>query len=101
MIDLIGMIDSPGDWLRLLIFITCATCLLVLAFRLVTRGRKWNPKTRDIWFAMMTWSLAGVFIGVQGIQESLSISPRTLLVTIAALVTLNALRRSGEWGDDD
>lgn len=93
-------ISSAGDWLRLLIFVACTSCLIFLAIRFVKRRKDWNAKTRDYWFAMTTWSLAGAAIGVQGIYEHIPISPRTVLVTVAALVTLNGLRRQGGWGDE-
>lgn len=101
MTEHIPVIDSPGDILRLIILIVCLACLVMLAGRFMTRHGRWNPKTRDYWFAMVTWSLAGVFIGVQGLMEELPISPRTILVTMAALVTFNGLRRTGGWGDND
>ena len=94
-------IHNFGDAFRLLIFIVCVICLVLLAYQFFKRRALWNPKTRDYWFALVMWSVAGVVIGADGLFHDRALNPRTILVTIAALATLNALHRKGKWGADD
>lgn len=91
------------DWIdiwRLALLVVCVGCIGLLAVRMKTNGRNWNPKTRDYWFALLMWCIAGVVLAVEGIIRDSIFSIRLVFVTAAALVTLNGLRRKGSWGDN-
>lgn len=90
-----------GDVLRLIIFTICMWCLILLALRLVHKRHKWNVKTKNYWFAMVMWCLAGCTIAIEGIYKGTEVGPRTIMVTLASVTSLIGLHQRGGWGADE
>jgi hypothetical protein len=90
--------DWTDAW-RLGLFVVTLSSLILLTCRVCRHGKNWNPKTKDYWFALVMWSLAGLVVSIEGVIRDSTFGMRLVFVTAAALVTLNGLRRKGAWGD--
>lgn len=84
--------------LRVAIFVMCAGSVLTLLMRFKNNRDNWNAKTRDYWYALVSWSVAGMVIAVEGIRHDTPFGVRTVFVTVSAVVSLIGLRRKGDWG---
>lgn len=91
--------DDWHDWARLITFFVCSTCLFVLLLRYRQNRKKWNMKTRDYWYSLVMWCLAGCVIAIEGIYRNSDFSPRSVFVIAASCVTLKGLAQKGEWGE--
>lgn len=87
------------DVWRLLVLLISLRCLFLLGLRFAKHSSKWNTKTRDYWFAMVMWCVAGVAIPIEGILRDSPIGGRLVFLTMASVVTLKALVSSGAWGE--
>lgn len=92
--------DGWYDIWRIVVFLVCLICMVVLGNRFRRNSKDWNAKTKDYWWSLMCWSTAGVVVAFQGFVQHVGLTPVLLFVTLAALVSLNGLRRSGAWGGD-
>lgn len=96
-----GPLDDWHDSLRVLSFLACVYSFLMLIIRSKKRSYIWNVKTKDYWFALLTWTLGGCILTIQGIVLDLPFTPGVVLVTAASLVTGKAVHSRGGWGDTD
>ena len=87
------------DWCRVLNLSLSAVCVYILGRRFGKKGADWNAKTRDYWFALVMWSVAGVAMSLEGILRNSVPGTRLLFICLASLVTLRGLLRRGTWGD--
>lgn len=94
--------DGVNDWhdfVRVLAFFISVFCLVKLGIRYQQAGRNWNVKTKDYWFALVMWSLAGCVFTVQGVVLDRPFTPGFVFLTAAILVTGKGLARKGSWGN--
>lgn len=96
-----GSINDWHDILRTLAFFVSIYCVIVLAIHYKRDGRNWNVKTKDYWFALMMWSLAGCVFAGQGVVLDRPFTPGFVFLTAAVLVTGKGLARKGPWGSDE
>lgn len=89
------------DFWRVGIILVCAGCLWFLLQRYRHNSSTWNEKTRDYWFSLVMWSLAGAVLAIQGMILNFPFGPGLVFVTMAALVSLKGLLKRGEWGGSD
>jgi hypothetical protein len=89
------------DFWRVGIILVCVGCLWFLAKRYRANSDTWNEKTRDYWFSLVMWSLAGGVLAIQGMVLNFPFGPGLVFVTAAALVSLKGLLKQGEWGGSD
>lgn len=93
--------NAPNDWhdlVRVLAFFISVYCVVILLLRWKRDSKDWNVKTRDYWYALFMWSLAGCVFTVQGVALDRPFTPGFVFLTAAVLVTGKGLHRKGEWG---
>lgn len=96
-----GYFNHWHDYLRLVIFLICLVCSVMLIIRWGRHRKHWNEKTLDYWYAMIMWSIAGCSFGLEGILRDRPFGPSTVLVCCAAVTSLKGLLQNGEWGWED
>lgn len=73
-------------------------------YRLVCDNLKfshtWNTKTKDAWYAVFMWSVAGVVLPIQGILLDRPLTAGYLIIFAATMVTGKFLHTKGPWGGD-
>lgn len=89
------------DWWRALNMAVCMACVIVLGRRFVKNHHDWNTKTRDLWFALVLWSVAGISLSLEAILQDLSFTPRVEFLFVASVVTLKGVARKDAWGGHD
>lgn len=93
--------DQWHDYWRLLIAISSLYCIFLLVKRFRDNRDTWNEKTRDYWFSLLMWTLAGVVGCAQGIFFNYPFGPSLVFTTAAVVVSLKGLLRKGDWGGSD
>ena len=93
--------DQWHDWARLVIFFVCLTSIIILIKRFRLNRNGWNSKTRDYWYSLVMWSLAGCVITVEGVYQDSDFGFRGVFVIAASLITLKGLLQKGEWGETE
>ena len=93
-------VDSWTDVLRVLVLFVSVYCVVLLLIRHQQEALRWNVKTKDLWYALLMWSLAGCVFAVQGIALDRPFTPATVFLTAAVLVTGKGVHRKGRWGGD-
>lgn len=93
------IIDSFTDVARVITFCVSLYCVGLLIHRYRTRHMLWNKKTLDYWYALFMWSVSGCVFTVQGIVLDRPLTPATVCLIAAVLVTGKGLHQSGPWGD--
>lgn len=91
-------LDQWHDYLRLAMFLVNAGCLLLLIRRYMQQSNHWNVKTRDYWYALFMWCLAGCVLTAQGVVLDRPFTPAVVFVTAASLASLKGLLTKGAWG---
>lgn len=86
------------DSWRVLVAVSCTWALWILHTRFIKHGESWNPKTRDYWFSLVMWCLAGLVLSIQNVFLNAPLGPSLVFSTMAAMVTIRGLCRKGEWG---
>lgn len=100
--NLFGLkVDDVIDWWRLVAFALCLIALVILMRRFVQFRDDWNEKTRDQWYSLVMWIVAGGAYAIQGIFFEVPFGPALVIMTAAVLVSLKALLQKGTWGGDD
>lgn len=89
------------DWWRALLFLICVASLVLLGLRYFGNRECWNEKTKDYWYSMVMWTLAGLTISIEGVVRDSPLGVRLVIVTAASLVSLKALAKKGPWGGSD
>lgn len=89
------------DWVRVVVACLCATSLFILLKRYRAHNQKWNEKTKDYWFSLVMWVLAGLIGSAQGAFYHNPLGPSLIFSIAAGTVTLKGLLRKGEWGGSD
>lgn len=92
--------DDFLDWFRILLFGLSVFSAVTLVLRYRRGGANWNVKTKDYWYSALMWSLAGCVFTVQGIALNRPLTPATVFMTAAILVTAKAVVRKGDWGSN-
>lgn len=95
------MLDDWHDWFRLVGLLICVYTLAILASRSARFRSEWNTKTRDLWFALVMWTLTGVALAVEGVVEDRPLEPRLVFYFIASVIGLKGIIRKGSWGGHD
>lgn len=90
--------DQWHDFLRVVIFAVSLYSVVYLLRRFPQSGQSWNPKTKDYWFALLMWSIAGCAFTIQGVILDRPFTPATVFLSAAVLVTGRGLHRKGGWG---
>lgn len=93
------VLNEWHDWVRVFAFFISLLCLAKLVVRYRQQSDGWNVKTKDYWFALTMWSLAGCVFTVQGITLDRPFTPGFVFMTSAILVTGKGLYRKGAWGN--
>lgn len=86
------------DWLRVFDAVLSLYCMYALIRRYRDKGKTWNRKTRDYWYALLVWSAAGLSIAIQGVFFDLPITPSLVLLTAASLTAAKGVSTKGSWG---
>jgi hypothetical protein len=93
------MWDAYDVW-RLFNFLICAPCFIILIARYRQNHWRWGTKTADFWFALATWTFTGSYSSIEGIVVNAPPGLRVMFISVGGLVTLKALARKGEWGEN-
>lgn len=93
-------INDWHDAVRAIAFFVSLYCLVKLIVRYKQNESSWNVKTKDYWFAMVMWSLAGCVFAAQGIALDRPFTPGFVFMSAAILVSGKAMFRKGSWGSD-
>lgn len=88
------------DTVRVIGFIACFSCFVVLLLRYRKNHWSWNVKTTDYWFALAVWTFTGSASSVEGIVLDTEPGFRLVFIIAGGLVTLKALLRKGAWGEN-
>ena len=88
------------DFLRLLLFFVGAYSLTILLVRYRNGGKDWNVKTKDHWFGLVMWSLAGCVFSLQGVALDRPLTVGFVFLTAAVLATGKAVHKNGDWGSN-
>ena len=91
-------INDWHDVVRVVAFFVSLFSLAKLIIRYQQSRNEWNVKTKDYWFALLMWSLAGCVFTVQGITLDYPFTPGFVFLTAAILVTGKGLHQKGTWG---
>ena len=91
-------IDDLLDVFRAILFFISAYSVLVLIARYRKEKNDWNQKTVDIWYGFLMWSLSGCVFTIQAIALDRPLTPATVFITAAILVTGKAVHQKGVWG---
>lgn len=92
------------DWIdlgRVVIFFLSLWCCYTLLRRLFANLDNWNTKTKDLWYSMFMWSVVGIVSMSQGVLLDRPLTPTTVVISAAVLVTGKGLHRKGSWGGVD
>jgi hypothetical protein len=87
------------DFVRGVGFCVSIFCVAVLLIRWRQKSAGWNEKTKDYWYALLMWSLAGCVFTVQGIVLDRPFTPGFVFLIAAILVTGKGLHQKGDWGE--
>lgn len=85
---------------RAIVCLVCAFSFVRLLWRFWKYGKNWNGKTRDYWYSLTMWSLAGMSLTAESIIRQAPFRYSIVFVTAAAAASLIGLRRKGGWGSD-
>lgn len=96
-----SLFDDWHDFLRLFNAIVCAIALFLLWKRFLQSKNSWNTKTRDYWYAVVMWCVAGFAIAIEGVVRDSSMGARPVILFVAGVVTLKGLLKKGSWGSSD
>lgn len=91
-------LDDWHDYFRVGLFLMSLWCCITLLRRYVSHAGDWTDKTKDYWYSLFLWSIAGCLIPIQGILLDLPLNPALVITTAAVLVTGRGLNRAGGWG---
>lgn len=94
-------LDDWHDILRFVVFLVSLYAMTVLVLRWRQYSREWTNKTKDYWYALLMWTFVGVVGSIQGILLDRSLTPATVVLTAAVLVTAKGLHTKGAWGGED
>lgn len=92
---------------RAAVFLICAISLIVMVGGFIRYRKGWNKKTRDYWYGRVMWTVAGMALSFEGIDENVHLRYGLIFVSVAALATLKGNLQRGPWGykkdmlDDD
>lgn len=89
------------DYLRVVVFFVSVYGFFALLFRFKNRSEGWNTKTRDYWFALLMWCLAGCVLMIQGVVLDRPFTPGSVFTMAAVFVTAKGLHKRGSWGDSE
>ena len=87
-----------ADYLRLFNFVACVSCLLILLLRFKKFHHQYNEKTRDYWFALTTWTVAGLVGSLASVLLNAPTNPGTVLTTAAVLASIKGALSRSAWG---
>jgi hypothetical protein len=96
-------LDEWYDLLRVGMFLLSLGCTvtLLLKWRRYSESQSWTSKTKDYWYSMFMWSIVGQVTSIQSIYLDRPLTPATVTILAAVLVTVNGLRKKGTWGGKD
>lgn len=92
------VLDEWHDFLRVVIFFISLYCIITLFRRWRRDHKDWNTKTTDYWYALLMWSLAGCVLSAQGVTLDRPLTPGTVFLAAAIVVTGKGLHQKGDWG---
>lgn len=93
-------LDDPSDWVRLVLMLSCLCSAIILLIKYKHKSKSWNSKTKDYWYSLLMWSIAGISFGIEGIYKDRPPGPTLVFVFAAAVVTAIGVKKPGNWGDD-
>lgn len=93
-------VDDWHDLIRVASFLLCVFSLAYLG-RTRTQdenAHRWSRKTKDLWLAMVMWSITGIALAIEGLSEDRPLEPRPIFYFIASVMTTRGVFRKGRWG---
>lgn len=87
------------DVLRVITFLVSVYSATTLLIRYKQNHHAWNTKTKDYWYALFMWSLAGAEFCIQGIALDRPLTPATVFMIAAVLVTGKGVHNKSGWGN--
>ena len=93
-----------NDWVdlgRVAMIVLSLWCCYTLIQKYRKNNEQWTTKTKDYWFALLMWAIAGAVTMTQGILLDRPLTPATVVIVAAVLVTGKGLNQKGAWGGDD
>lgn len=90
--------DDWLDLIRVAAFVVGIYCTVLLLIRFKRHGKTYNSKTKDIWFSMVMFSIAGVVAMVQGLVLDRPFTPAFVCIVAAIFAGGKAVRQKGPWG---
>jgi hypothetical protein len=94
-------LDDWHDFLRLGVFVISIYAFVMLIVRWRQYADEWTDKTKDYWYALLMWTFVGIVGSIQGIIMDRPLTPATVVLTAAVLVTGRGLHTKGAWGGED
>lgn len=91
----------PFDWhdfVRVIAFCVAVYSFVTLINRFRKSGSDWNTKTKDYWYALTMWSLAGSVLTVQSILLDRPFTPGFVFLITGILVTGKGVHNKSDWG---
>lgn len=80
-------IDQWHDVVRIFLFWMSIVSVILLLIQIREHGNEWSVRTKDGWFALLMWSMAGVVLTMQGIVLNRPFTPGFVFIAAAILVT--------------
>lgn len=90
--------DDWHDFIRVITFIISLYSTIMLAVHYKNHHKDWNERTIDFWYAMMSWSIGGCILAVQGVYLDRPFTAGFVAVSAAIFVTGKAVHANGPWG---
>lgn len=94
-------INDLVDVFRAIVAAVLFFSLYILLVRFKRNGKDWNTKTRDLWYSLFMWTIAGITLMFQGILLDRPLTPATMAVFAASFVTGKGVFKKGDWGGSD
>lgn len=93
--------DNVLNICRFLVLLLSLWCCYKLLWRFRKFGDNYTGKTKDYWYALLMWAVVGVVTMAQGIYLNRPLTPATIIIAAAVLVTGKGLHSKGSWGGDE
>ena len=92
-------LDEWHDYLRFILLLACCVSFVMLVHKYLGHRKYWNMKTKDYWYALLMWSIAGISYGTEGIVRDRPLGPTLVFVFAAAVVSVKGVLKKGAWGE--